>query len=507
MNWSYVLETNAEKFPDKEAVVYGDRRITYRELNGRVNGLAKGLLDLGIGKGDIVAILLFNCPECIEITFAVNKIGAVWLPLNFRLVGAELSYILNNAEAKALISENDFSKTIQEINKEIPTVNKYIAVGEEGPGDWERYDELVEKNFGAEVDHADVELDDLHRLVYTSGTTAHPKGVMLTYGNLYWKNIGHILLFNITRKDRTLVVGPLYHVGAMDLPATGVLYVGGSIIILRKFDPVKVLESIDRERITNLWLAPAMVNMLFQEPTFGDYDVSSIRFIIDGGEKMPLPLIKQIIEKFPNAWFADAYGLTETVSGDTFLDKDKKIEKIGSVGKPVVQLRVKVVDEEDRDVPAGQLGEIVLKGPKVFKGYWRNPEATAEAMKNGWFHTGDVGYLDEEGYLYLEDRKKDIIISGGENISSQEVERVIYENPEVLEVAVVGIPHPKWLEVPKAFVVLKKGEAITAEEIMGHCAKKLAKFKVPKEVEFIDQLPRNPSGKVLKRELRDRRKA
>jgi len=506
MNWSYVLQANAEKFPDKEAIVYEDRRITYRELNDRVNRLAKGLLDLGIRKGDIVAILLYNCSEYIEITFAANKIGAVWLPLNFRLAGAELSYILNNAEAKMLISEKDFGETIEKIKTQIPGVTKYIAVGEECPKGWERYDELVKKDLGADVGHVVVELDDLHRLIYTSGTTAHPKGVMLSYGNLYWKNIGHILMFSITHEDKTLVVGPMYHVGGMDLPATGTLYVGGGVFILRVFDPIKVLETIDREKITNLWLAPAMVNMLFQEPTFGDYDVSSVRFIIDGGEKMPMPLIRQIMEKFSNAWFADAYGLTETVSGDTFLSKDKIVEKIGSVGKPVVQLRMRVVDEQNNDVPPGQLGEIVLRGPKVFKGYWKNPVATAEALKNGWFHTGDIGRLDEEGYLYIEDRKKDIIISGGENVSSQEVERVIYESPKVLEAAVVGIPHPKWLEVPKAYVVLKKEETMTAGEVVEICSQKLAKFKVPKQVEFIETLPRNPSGKVLKRELRERNK-
>ncbi len=502
MNWSYVLQRNVDLYPEKYALVYEDKRFTYRELNNRVNALAKGFMDLGIRRGDIIAILLYNCSEYMEITFAANKIGAVWLPLNFRLAAPELSYILNNSEAKMLISEKDFSEPIEKIRKEIPTVANYIAVGEEFPENWAQYEELITNNLGAQVEHAVVELDDLHRLMYTSGTTAHPKGVMITYGNLYWKNIGHILTFNITHEDRTLVVGPLYHVGGMDLPATGTLYIGGSIFILRRFDPVRVLETIDREKITNLWLAPAMINMLFQEPTFEGYNVSSVRFIIDGGEKMPMPLIKQIIEKFPNAWFADAYGLTETVSGDTFLEKDKVVEKIGSVGKPVMQLRLRIVEDDGRDVPPGHLGEIILRGPKVFKGYWKNPEATAEALKDGWFHTGDIGRLDEEGYLYIEDRKKDIIISGGENISSQEVERVIYESPKVLETAVVGIPHPKWQEVPKAYVVLKKGEQMTKEEVIELCAQKLAKFKVPKEVDFLEQLPRNPSGKVLKRELR-----
>ncbi|MBM4331377.1 MAG: long-chain fatty acid--CoA ligase [Deltaproteobacteria bacterium] len=506
MNWSYVLEENARKFPNKEAVIFEDRRLTYKRMEERVDALAKGLQQLGLKKGDTVAILILNCLEYFEITFAVNKLGGVWLPLNFRLAGAEVSYILNHSEAKMLICEKEFEPIIRGIQNDITGVQKFIAVGPEIPSGWESYDRLVEANKGAKVDHAMVELDDLHRLMYTSGTTAHPKGVMITYGNLYWKNMGHIMMFNMTSEDKTLVVGPLYHVGGMDLPATGTLYIGGSVVILKKFDPIAVLEGIQKERATNTWFAPIMVNMLFQEPTFGQYDVSSLRFIIDGGEKMPLTLIAKIKENFPNAWFADAYGLTETVSGDTFLSKDKMIEKIGSVGKPVIQLRVRIVDDAGKDVPPNTLGEIVLRGPKVFKGYWKNPQATAEAIKDGWFHTGDIGTMDEEGYLYIVDRKKDIIISGGENIASLEVERVIYELPQVLETAVIGIPHPKWQEIPIAFVVLKKGEKPTADEIIAHCSKKLAKFKVPKEIEFIDALPRNPSGKVLKRELRQRHK-
>ena len=217
---------------------------------------------------------------------------------------------------------------------------------------------------------------------------------------------------------------------------------------------------------------------------------------------MPATLIKQFKDKFPNAWFADAYGLTETVSGDTFLAKDKMLNKLGSVGKPLPHLHVRVVDDNGRDVVPNEMGEIILKGPKVFKGYWKNPEATAGAIRKGWFYTGDMGTLDEDGYLYIMDRKKDIIISGGENIASPEVERVIFELPAVLEAAVVGIPHPKWLEVPKAYVALKSGASLTKEDLIEHCMKKLAKFKVPKEIEFINQLPRNPSGKVLKRELR-----
>jgi acyl-CoA synthetase (AMP-forming)/AMP-acid ligase II len=476
--------------------------LTYRELHDRANSLAQGLKDLGVQEGDIVAILLYNCAEYIEVTFAVNQIGAVWLPLNFRLAAEEFQYILENAGARAVVTETAFVPVVASLAENLPDLKQLLVLGSDHPDGWHSYDDLTAHNLGARPSHAEVGQDDLHRLMYTSGTTAHPKGVMLTYGNLYWKNIGHILTFDITHTDRTLVVGPLYHVGGMDLTGTGTLYAGGSLVILKKFDPVDVLKAIDKEKATNLWLSPAMTIMLFNEPSFNQYNVSSVRFIIDGGEKMPATLIKEFKNRFPKAWFADAYGLTETVSGDTFLAKDRMLNKLGSVGKPVPHLHVRVVDDDGRDVPSHNLGEICLKGPKVFKGYWKNPEATAEALRGGWFHTGDIGTLDEEGYLYIMDRKKDMIISGGENIASPEVERVIYELPAVLEAAVVGIPHPKWLEVPKAYVVLKPGASLTSEEIKQYCIQKMARFKVPKEIAFIDQLPRNPSGKVLKRELR-----
>jgi fatty-acyl-CoA synthase len=504
MNWSYVLERNAEIYPEKECLISAERRVTYRELKARSDSLTQALLDLGIGRGDVVAILLYNCCEFIEITFAVNKIGAVWLPLNFRLAADEFRYILDHAGAKAIVTEPEFASVISSIRAEVPSLKHSLLLGGRAPEGWLDYEALLSSRGGSRPPHAEVGLDDLHRLMYTSGTTARPKGVMLTYGNLYWKNIAHILTFELTRHDRSLVVGPLYHVGGMDLPGTGTLYAGGSLVILRKFDPVDVLRAIHEEEVTNLWLSPAMTIMLFNEPTFEHYDVSSIRVIIDGGEKMPVALIEKFKEKFPHAWFADAYGLTETVSADTVLAKDRMLDKIGSVGRPVPHLHVRVVDESGRDAPPDELGEICLRGPKVFKGYWKNPEATAQAIVDGWFHTGDIGMLDRDGYLYILDRKKDMIISGGENIASPEVERVIYELPAVLETAVVGVPHPKWLEVPKAFVVLKPGEALTGEEVIAHCAAKLAKFKVPKEVEFIEALPRNPSGKVLKRELRSR---
>jgi acyl-CoA synthetase (AMP-forming)/AMP-acid ligase II len=245
-----------------------------------------------------------------------------------------------------------------------------------------------------------------------------------------------------------------------------------------------------------------MVNAIMALPEVEKRDLSSVRVIINGGEKMPIPLIERIQRTFPSAWFADAYGLTETVSGDTFLDRDNLVTKLGSVGRPCVYLELEVWDEKGHPVAAGQRGEIVLRGPKVFKGYWRDAEATLRAFAGGWFHTGDIGVLDDDGYLFIVDRLKDMIVSGGENIAGSEVERVLYENDAVLEAAVVGRPDERWGEVPVAFVVLRTGHSATAEELIAHCAGQLAKYKVPKDVTFLDALPRNPSGKVLKRDLR-----
>ena len=254
--------------------------------------------------------------------------------------------------------------------------------------------------------------------------------------------------------------------------------------------------------MTVVWLAPAMVNAIMALPDIEQRDLSSVRLVINGGEKMPIPLIERIQRTFSSAWFADAYGLTETVSGDTFLDRDSIVAKLGSVGRPCLHLELDIWDEAGKSVPPGERGEIVMRGPKVFKGYWRDPDATAAAFAGGWFHTGDIGVRDEDGYLFIVDRLKDMIVSGGENIAGSEVERVLYEHQDVLETAVVGRPDPRWGEVPVAYVVLRPGATTTADALLVHCRTQLARFKVPREIAFLDALPRNPSGKVLKRELR-----
>jgi len=502
-NFVRFLDRSSDRWPDREALLYVGRRLTNRELSTRVSALAASLRDRGFGRGDVVALLMNNCSEFLEAAFAINKLGAIFLPLNYRLAPPELAYILKHSGARGIITEIEFLGAVEDIQRRLPGLGEVLVVGLSA-SDSRAYEPAVEGQLGTRMPTAEVGTDDVQRLMYTSGTTARPKGVPITYGNVLWKVFGHVVEFGINATDRILMSGPLYHVGAFDLPGTGVLYVGGSAVILRKFDPAEVMKTIEAEHITIIWLAPAMVNSILNMQGLEKVVTSSLRLIINGGEKMPMPLIERILNTFPNAWMADAYGLTETVSGDTFLDREHVLTKIGSVGKPVVHLDIRVADEAGRAVSTDYLGEVQLRGPKVFNGYWKDPAASAAAFVDGWFRTGDIGRIDADGFLFIEDRKKDMIVSGGENVASSEVERVLYQHGAVLEAAVVGVADPRWGEVPKAFIVLKPGQSATVEELIELCRSQLARFKVPKSIEFVTELPRNPSGKVLKRELRKR---
>jgi len=503
-NFSSILDYHLAQRPEAVVVTQEDRRLTVRALHERVNRLAAGLTELGVGRGDVVALLLYNRPEFLELLYAVNRVGAVFLPLNYRLSEEEWAYILGHAQAKALVTEPEFLRPVDRIAAKLGDLEHRLLVGGEPPSEeWTGYEALLDRHHGAHVEPVDVGPDDLQRLMYTSGTTSRPKGVRITHGNVQAKNLAHIVHFGLTAADTTLVCGPLYHVGGLDMPALGVLYSGGNVVLQRKFDPEGVLRAIQEHRVTNAWLAPAMVNAVLEVPDRESYDTKSVRFVLGGGEKTPEPVLRRIMNAFPNAWFADAYGLTETVSGDTFLDREHALSKLGSVGRPVPHTRVRIVDDTGTEVQAGELGEITLRGPKVFAGYWRDEKATAAALRDGWFHTGDIGHVDEDGFLFIDDRKKDMIVSGGENIATPEVERVLYEHPAVLEAAVVGLTHPRWGEVPRAFVVFRPGAGAGADELREFCLGRLAKFKVPVRFDVVDELPRTPSGKVLKRTLRD----
>ncbi len=497
VSWAAVLAHHAARRPDQPLTVFEGATITYGQMQQRVEGLAAGLHARGVGVGDVVGLLSYNCPEMLETIFAANHLGATAMPINWRLAAPEVRYILEHSQAKALMCDEAMVPLADDATKDLD-LTRFCTTA--AGRDWTPIAAL--RDAAASVPRALCRADDVHRLMYTSGTTGRPKGVMLTHANLAWKNLAHLVEFGFTRDDLGLACGPLYHVGALDLTTTSLIAAGATVIIHRAFDAAAVVDELERSRVTTVWLAPAMVNAIMALPDVEQRDLSSVRVIINGGEKMPIPLIERIQRTFPSAWFADAYGLTETVSGDTFLDRDSIVTKLGSVGRPCLHLELDVWDEDGRSVGPGERGEIVMRGPKVFKGYWRDPEATEKAFAGGWFHTGDVGVRDEDGYLFIVDRLKDMIVSGGENIAGSEVERVLYEHEAVLEAAVVGRPDERWGEVPVAFVVLRAGVTATVEELTEHCRERLAKFKVPKDVTFIDALPRNPSGKVLKRELR-----
>ncbi len=446
----------------------------------------------GVGAGDVVALLMKNSPAFLELSFAVSHLGAVLLPINFRLASDEVRYITEDAGAKlvALDDELDYDA---DIHPE-PLVLDVAA----------RRDASVLASPDLETPPPEPRNPaDLYRLMYTSGTTDRPKGVMISYGNFYWKCIDHVLALGIQREDRLLTVGPLYHVGALDLPGLAVLWMGGCMCVHRDFDAEAALASIATHRLTCGWMAPVMTNAVLALGNAKGYDVEPFKWLIGGGERTPEQRIREFARVFPRARYIDAYGLTETVSGDTLMEAGREIEKIGSTGRSLAHVEVAIFDEEGRSLPVQTEGEIAIRGPKVTAGYWRDPDKTKASFHEEWLRSGDVGYLDAEGFLYLTDRKKDIIVSGGENIASSEVERVIYDLPEVSEAAVVGVPDPKWGERPVAVVVLRPGTRLEYAALEAHCRARLAGFKLPRELILRDALPRNPSGKVLKRVLRD----
>ncbi len=500
VNWYAVLAHHATRTPDAAITIFEGQATTYAEMADRVAALAAGLAERGVGPGDVVALLSYNCPEFLETIFAANHLGAIAMPINWRLAAPEVRFILEHSGARALICDDALVTLAGDATRggEDTLVRACIAAA--APDGWITLAGLRGTPTGTA--HTPARAEDVHRLMYTSGTTGRPKGVMITHANLAWKNLAHIVEFGFTSGDLGLACGPLYHVGALDLTTTSLIAAGATTILHRAFDAAAVVDEIERSRVTTVWLAPAMVNAIMALPGVEDRDLSSVRVIINGGEKMPVPLIERIQRTFPSAWFADAYGLTETVSGDTFLDRDSIVRKLGSVGRPCLFLELDLWGEDGRSVPAGERGEIVLRGPKVFPGYWRDEAATAAAFAGGWFHTGDIGVRDEDGYLFIVDRLKDMIVSGGENIASSEVERVLYEHEAVVEVAVVARPDDRWGEVPVAFVVVRDGAEATADELIDHCRSQLARYKVPRAITFLDALPRNPSGKILKRELR-----
>jgi fatty-acyl-CoA synthase len=490
VNLSSFILLHAARTPDRPAVSYQGETASYSAFAERVTRLAGWLEAQGVGEDVVVAALMKNSMAFLELAFAVSHVGGVFLPINFRLAGDEVSYIVENAGAKLIF--------VDDALRENAGGNARAIVLDEA-----QQRTTAAMTAGSPKAPARVRKpSDMFRLMYTSGTTDRPKGVTHTYDNFYWKSWDHIATLGLGPQSRLLVVGPLYHVGAFDLPGVAALMMGGMLSVHRDFDAASVLKAIEAEKLDGAWLAPVMTTQLLSCPERDKYDVSSLRWAIGGGERTPEMRIRAFTELFRSARYIDAYGLTESCSGDTMMEAGRELEKIGSTGRALGHVEIEIRDESGAPLPPGSTGEICLRGPKVTRGYWRDPSRTAVSFYDEWFRTGDVGYLDDEGFLYLTDRLKDMIISGGENIASSEVERVILELASVREVAVIGQADEKWGEVPVAYVALEPEASLDFEALSRHCRAKLASFKTPKALYLKEALPRNPSGKILKRLLR-----
>lgn len=506
-----MLARNARKYPDLEAVIFRDKRIRYRELDERVNRLANALLQKGIIKGDAVGLLTPNCQAMPEIFFAAAKIGAVNVPVNIRLSPKEIAYILNDAEVKILFLGENYLETVEKIKGELPLIREYVVIEKEGGADYKKYEDLITS--GSSV-RPEIRLEDNCDafIIYTAGTTGKPKGAVLTHKNLIINAMAiyQETFFSLPRKPdlpyiepKVISVTPFFHIAGVVSIIKTMLYLNPMVVI--DFDPEVLLKAIESEKAAFLFLVPAMWLMVMNHPDFKKFDVRSLRTAAYGADITPNALKERILEAFPNAALYEAFGQTEMSATTVMMKHQDALRKEGSVGVPLSNVDVRVVDDDMKDVPVNEVGEIVYRGPGLFKGYYKNPEETEKAFEGGWFHSGDLVRRDEEGFIYVVDRKKDMIVSGGENIYSAEVESVLLTHPKIKEAAVVGIPDPKWGETVKAFVVLKQGREATADEIIQFFLENMARFKRPKVIEFISVLPRSATGKILKRELRARK--
>ncbi|HMK66521.1 MAG TPA: long-chain-fatty-acid--CoA ligase [Thermodesulfobacteriota bacterium] len=501
-----MLARNARKCPDQEGIIFKDRRITYRELDQRVNCVANALNAKGIKKGDTIGLLMPNRQEMVEIFFAAAKIGAVSVPVNIRLAYKEMAYILNNAEAKILFLTQAYLEGMETVRKDLPLLQEIILL--DGSGAEKNYDALLQE-CPAAPPRIRLQDDDPAFLIYTAGTTGKPKGAILSHKNLI------VNAMTIDRENaysnprlpdlpfispKVLSITPFFHVAGI-VGVVKTLYMMVPMVI-KDFEPLELLKTIESERITFLFLVPAMWQMVMNHPDFKKYDVSSIRTVAYGADITRNAMKEEILEAFPNASLYEAFGQTEMTATAVYMKHQDALRKEGSVGLPLCNVEVRVVNDRMEDVWVNEVGEIIYRGPGLFQGYYKNPEETEKAFEGGWFHSGDLVRRDEEGFIYVVDRKKDMIISGGENIYSAEVESVLLTHPKIREAAVIGVPDLKWGEAVKAFLVLEPGREATEDEVTQFCLENLARYKRPKAIEFLSALPRSATGKVLKRELR-----
>jgi len=499
INVGEFLARRAALDPDREGLVFSETRLTYREFNRETNRVARALASLGVRKGDRVGLLSMNSPRFCEVFFAVAKLGGVLVTLNWRLAPPELEWICANAGVSVLVFGGEFRPAVEAMRPNLAATHCTVVDGDALP--WAPSLDFLAA--GAPDGEPSVEAgdDDPLLIMYTSGTTGRPKGAVITHANLFWATVTVELTLDFRLGDRVLIVMPLYHIGAIDYLMICV-HRGCTTVLMRAFDAPRMLETIRSERVDTFLAVASMLQALREVEGF-DEAVARVRWLLCGAAPVPVPLIEAYAGR--GITIQQSYGLTETTGPAAVLGPERAIEKAGSTGKPFFHTEVRVVDDRGSDTAPRQVGEVLVRGPHVIREYWRDPEGTAQAIRDGWLHTGDLAWRDKEGFLYIVDRKKDMIVSGGENIYPAEVESCLYGHPAVAEVAVIGLPDPKWGESPCAVVVPRAGARLSHDEVAAFCQGKIARYKIPKSVVVSSEpLPRNPTGKVLKRVLRER---
>jgi fatty-acyl-CoA synthase len=503
MNAADLLTKRAHLTPDREALYDATSgvRYSYAELNQRANRAVNFLQQAyGIQKGDRVSILAHNCIAYADLLFGLGKIGVIFAPLNWRLTSRELTYIINDCQPKALIVGPEFVPVFKEMRDVIQVQHVIVLEGANIPGA-ESYEGSLSQASAQEPAHPIIDADAGYCILYTSGTTGRPKGAVLPHRQILWNAINTVISWGLSEKDVSPVLTPMFHSGGLFVFLVPLLYAGGRIVMARSFDPDASLQLIVDEKCTVILGVPTLFQVWMNSKRFPETDFSHVHFFISGGAPCPPSLIKAW-SKAKGVTMRQGYGLTEVGVNCFSMTDEDALRKLGSVGKPIFHSEVRLVDPDGSDVPTGATGELVIKGPHVCAGYWNNPEATAQSLRDGWFHTGDMARMDEEGYFYIVGRFKDMIISGGENIYAAEVEALFREHDCVLDAALIGQPDEKWGEVGLMIVACKPNRSVSAQELLHFCEGRLAKYKIPRRIEFVEALPYSPYGKVMKAELR-----
>jgi fatty-acyl-CoA synthase len=506
MHAADLLTSRARLTPDREALLelYTGMRYTYAELNARANRAANFLHDkLGIQKGDRVSLLAHNSIVYLDLFYGLAKIGAIFAPLNWRLTAHELSYIVGDCDPKVLICGPEFIDTLNELRPQLQ-VERYISVEGASIEGALVYEEEIAQASDAEPERPPLDAEDGYCLLYTSGTTGRPKGAILPHRQILFNCINTVVSWGLREDDVSPVLTPLFHAGGLFAFLTPIFYIGGRIILARTFDAEESLRMIVEEQCTVVLGVPTLFQLWYNTAYFKQANFGCVRFFINGGAKIPVPLMQAWI-KAKGGVFRQGYGLTEVGPNCFSMTDAESVRKIGAVGKPIFHSRMKLVDPlSGQAVPIGQPGELLIWGPHVCSGYWHNPKATEESITDGWFHTGDMAAMDEDGFYTIVGRYKDMIKSGGENIYAAEVETVFRDHPAVADAALIGVPDEKWGEVGLMLVILKPDQTVSADELIEFCHQRIARFKVPKQVQFTDTFPYTPYGKVEKAKLREK---